>query len=149
VQSPCAAYDTRRSIVSLPLVEHCCRDARDSESTIEIDPVSSALVRRRNERQGAPGSGSFRLMWGLLGLAILIPVVLSIGGLEAARWWLFAGLILALLGFLVAGTVWERRSGVSRFWSRPWMIREKLAVYVVALMAGSAVGILYVISKQH
>jgi hypothetical protein len=55
-------------------------------------------------------------MWGLLGLAILISLLLAAGVLVKLQGWLTAGLVLTIAGFLVLGVVWERRSGANRVW---------------------------------
>ena len=73
---------------------------------------------RGNASQGPPGRWSFQLMWGLLGLSILISLLLVAGGLPKLQGWLIAGLVLTIAGFLVLGVVWERRSGANRMWYR-------------------------------
>lgn len=57
-------------------------------------------------------------MWGALGVAILIPVLLATGLLEQVQGWLIAGLAVSIIAFLVLGVVWERLSGASRMWRR-------------------------------
>jgi hypothetical protein len=88
-------------------------------------------------------------MWGLFGLAILVPVLLSAGWLRPIQGWLFGVMFTALFAFLIVGTIWERKSGAFNHTKRPWLIREKWHVYLTALIAAAVVGILYVISLQH
>jgi hypothetical protein len=88
-------------------------------------------------------------MWGLFGLAILIPILLSFGWLRAIQGWLTWAMAVALFAVLIVGTIWERKSGAFTRAKRPWLIREKWHVYVTALIAAAVVGVLYVISFQH
>ena len=57
-------------------------------------------------------------MWALLGLAVVIALVLSTGGLAQVKGLLIASLVMAIAAFLVVGVIWERGSGASRMWSR-------------------------------
>lgn len=103
------------------------------------------MVRHENELT-LRGKWTSRVMWCSLGVAILTSVLLTTGWLAEFDSWLGAGLVLAIPVFLVAGTIWERRSGVSRWRSQPWAIRKNLGVYILALVVAGAVGFLYVVS---
>jgi hypothetical protein len=88
-------------------------------------------------------------MWGLFALAISVPILLSTGWLGPIQGWLFGAMVVALFAFLIVGTIWERRSGAFNRTKGPWLIREKWHVYITAVIAAAAVGILYVISLRH
>jgi hypothetical protein len=88
-------------------------------------------------------------MWGLFGLALLIPILLGTGWLEAVKWILLAVFVLLLLAFLVVGTIWERRSGASNLWKGPWRLRQNAPVYITALIAAGIATAIYVSSRRH
>ncbi len=78
----------------------------------------SSRAMRRDKPDNPPGHWTSRLTWGALALAILISLLLATGSLTRFQGWLIAGLVLAIIAFLVLGVIWERRSGASRVWRR-------------------------------